>query len=281
MDVVLPRLPQAGGLIAGAVLTTPRRPPPTAGLPGRRVVVHGVRHEPARLAAYGRVCGFALRDEVPATWLHVLSFPLQTYLMAERDFPFRLAGLVHVSNVIEQYRPVRVTEPVDIATAATGLAPHRRGVVFDLVGEVRVGPELVWRGTSTYLARGASLAVEAPEVPPTERPAPVPPTARWRLPADLGRRYAAVSGDINPIHLSAVTARPFGFRRPIVHGMWTYARVLSSLDGRLPHAFRADMRFLKPIPLPATVSFGEIPGFHVAVVNADQQPYLTGSVAAL
>lgn len=315
MDVVLPALPNPTGLVAGAVLAAAFRPPPSAGLPDRRVTVHGVRQDVADLAAYTRVCGFALRDAVPATWLHVLSFPLQTYLMSKRDFPFGLVGLVHVTNTIEQLRPVLVTEALDITTGAVNLAPHRRGVVFDLVSEIHAGHEPVWRGTSTYLARGASLTTGVPAAsahdpderpaptaepgtspaPPTvqnERPAPLPATATWRLSADLGRRYAAVAGDLNPIHLAAITARPFGFPSAIVQGMWTYARVLAALDGRLPAAYRADLRFLTPIPLPSTVRFAETPltgptpastpaaGFRVSVTNRAGKPCLVGTITA-
>ena len=79
------------------------------------------------------------------------------------------------------------------------------------------------------------------------------PVAVWRLPADLGRRYAAVSGDRNPIHLSAVSARAFGFPRAIAHGMWSAAAVLASMEGRLPDAVQADVRFTSPVLLPSTV----------------------------
>lgn len=338
MDVTLPRLPKAATQIAGAVLTTPLRPAPTAGLPERRVLVRDVKQSIDELAAYNRVCGFALRDAVPSTWIHVLTFPLQTWVLGQRDFPFPLVGLVHVTNSIEQYRPVGVGERLELSSTATNLAPHRRGVVFDMVGEARVDGELVWRGVSNYLARGVSLddapsedgaqttpgapadstTPEAPadsatpevpadptapdartgETPPTipealsrseslegtSRQAEIPVTGMWRLPSDLGRRYAGVSGDVNPIHLTALTARPLGFKRHIIHGMWTYARALAALDGRLPEAYRVDGKFSKPIFLPGKVSFGEVrtdDGYKMAVTNREGKPYLTMSVREL
>ena len=46
----------------------------------------------------------------------------------------------------------------------------------------------------------------------------VPPGGpQWRLSGDLGRRYAAVSGDHNPIHLYPLTAKALGFPRQIAH----------------------------------------------------------------
>ena len=78
----------------------------------------------------------------------------------------------------------------------------------------------------------------------------------WELPPALGRRYAAVSGDRNPIHLSALGAKAFGFPRAIVHGMWTMARCVAALDHRLPDSFTVQASFRAPILLPATVAFG-------------------------
>ena len=74
------------------------------------------------------------------------------------------------------------------------------------------------------------------------------------MPGDIGRRYAAVSGDRNPIHLHALTAQAFGFPSAIAHGMWLKARTLASLEGRLPDAYTADVAFKLPVLLPSTVS---------------------------
>ncbi len=80
-------------------------------------------------------------------------------------------------------------------------------------------------------------------------------SAEWRLGGDLGRRYAAVSGDRNPIHMHAWSAKPLGFKQAIAHGMWTKARCLAAVESRLPDAFRVDVRFRKPIFLPGRVEF--------------------------
>ena len=78
--------------------------------------------------------------------------------------------------------------------------------------------------------------------------------AQWRVPDDAGRRYAKVSGDVNPIHLSGLTAKAFGFKRAIAHGMWVEARALAALSGRLPDALSVDVGFQKPLFLPSTVT---------------------------
>jgi acyl dehydratase len=82
-------------------------------------------------------------------------------------------------------------------------------------------------------------------------------TATWRLAGDLGRRYASVSGDFNPIHIHPVSAKLLGFPSAIAHGMWTKARCLAALDPHLPESFSVEASFRKPILLPATVQFAE------------------------
>ncbi len=254
-DVIrLDAMPAASGLYLRA-LTPGRRPAVTDGLPDRLVTLPAHRSSVAEVAAYDTVCGFGLTDRLPATWLHVLTFPLQLTLMTAADFPLAAAGMVHLSNTITQHRPASLTQPLDLSVRAEHLRPHRRGVLVDLVGEARVDDELVWEGRSVYLNRSASLPGEVAPEPERDRPQDLTTAALWRLPADLGRRYAAVSGDVNPIHLNPVAAKAFGFPRAIAHGMWTHARTLAALDSRLPPTFTVTVDFTKPVLLPSTVRF--------------------------
>lgn len=257
--------PSLPATFAKGVATGLGRPGAGGTLPGHRLVLTGVEQDVRRLADYCDLTGGVLADTVPATWLHVLTFPLQASLMADRGFPFPMLGMVHVANSMTQHRPVRVDEGLALSSWAENLAPHRRGHTVDLVGEARVGEEVVWEGRSTYLAKGKGGGSgrgggEQPVADAREGSAdraehaiPERELATWRLPADLGRRYAAVAGDANPIHLSALSARAFGFPRAIAHGMWTHARALAAVQPRLPRAFRADVRFGKPVLLPSTV----------------------------
>lgn len=286
---VLSGLPATGPMLARAALTSFGKPGARAGLPRRSVVVPDLAQDADRLAAYTRVCGFTLRDRVPPTWLHVLTFPLQTHLLTSRDFPFAAAGMVHVGNRMTLHRPVLVRERLDLEVHTDNLRAHRAGVALDLVEQVRVGDETVWDGVSTYLVKGArmpegaSAADTGPTGPePTELPRP---SAVWRLPAGLGRDYAAVSGDVNPIHLNPLAAKAFGFPRTIAHGMWTHARALAALDGRLPEAYATEVTFRRPVLLPTTVSFGARTagaGWEFAVTGRDaERVHLTGRVDPL
>ena len=204
-----------------------------------------------RLTAYNRVCGFGLKASLPVTYPHILAFGLHLALMTDRSFPFPLLGLVHINNSITQSQPLQTSERLDLHVRAANLRPHRRGQQFDVMTSATVAGSVVWEEVTTLLSRG-----EAQPAGSDSRPDP-PPVGhiQWRLPADLGRRYAAVSGDYNPIHLYGITARAFGFSHPIVHGMWSLARCLAQLEGRLPSGCTVEAVFRKPILLPATVAF--------------------------
>jgi acyl dehydratase len=243
--------PSIVGRFARGAVTGARRRGTGGTLPTQRLVLTGVEQDVRRLADYCEVTGGVLADRVPTTWLHVLTFPLQVSLMSGRDFPFPMLGLVHTANSMALHRPVRVEESLTLSSWAENLAPHRKGSTVDLVGEARVGDEVVWEGRSTYLARGSG----SDDAPAREERHGIPERelAIWRLPADLGRRYAKVSGDANPIHVSALSAKAFGFPRAIAHGMWTHARVLASVQPRLPEAYAVDVQFLKPVMLPSSV----------------------------
>ncbi len=224
-------------------------------IPDVRLELDGVVPDPDAVAAYAKVCGFALRDHLPPTYPHVLAFPLHMALMSDGSFPFGAVGLVHLANQISQHRRLGVGEALDLRVQATKVAPHPKGKTFDVVTEARVGRQIAWESTSTFLSRGKGDPSAAPgeAFPIVAEDAPA--SAEWRLPGDLGRRYAAVSGDRNPIHMHSLTAKPLGFPAAIAHGMWTNARALAALESRLPDAFACDVRFRRPILLPARVEF--------------------------
>lgn len=226
-------------------------------MPDTELVLERVEVDPDRLAAYCRVCGFTLRDTLPPTYPHILGFPLQLGIMTGEDFPFGAVGLVHIANRIRQHRPLRLAEPLELRVRSGELRPHPKGRQFSLVTQARVGAELVWDSESTMLRRGSGREEERGEADHFAAIdfAALPPLAEWQLGGDLGRRYGGVSGDRNPIHMHSLTAKPLGFPSAIAHGMWTKARALAGLEGDLPDALEVEVRFKRPILLPARASF--------------------------
>ncbi|WP_425271119.1 MaoC/PaaZ C-terminal domain-containing protein [Micromonospora arborensis] len=270
--VELSRMPAVGPLYRRALLGA--LPVSRGGrhLPAVELAVGGVTVDRARLADYDRVCGFRLSDRLPATFPHVMGFPLTLRLMTAPDFPIPLIGLVHVGNRITVGRPITADETLDFTAYAANLRPHDRGRQVDVVLVGSVDGEEVWRGVSTYLGRertpGGSDRSGRPEAPAA--------TARWRVEPRVGTQYARVSGDHNPIHTSRLGARLFGFRRPIAHGMWSKARCLAALENRLPDAYTVEVAFKLPVPLPSTVGFALLPDGGFALHDSRGRPHLAG-----
>ncbi|MFC5925990.1 MaoC/PaaZ C-terminal domain-containing protein [Micromonospora vulcania] len=278
--VELPRMPAAGALyrraLLGAVpgLGGGRRGP---GLPAVELTAGGMTVDRTHLADYDRVCGFRFTDRLPVTYPHVLGFPLTLRLMTAPDFPIPLTGLVHVGNRITVHRPITADETLDFTTYAENLRPHDRGRQVDVVLVGSVDGKVVWVGVSTYLGRerkpGGGEGRDR-----SGRPEAPAATARWRVEPRVGREYARVSGDHNPIHTSLLGARLFGFRRPIAHGMWSKARCLAAVENRLPDACTVEVAFKLPVPLPSTASFAVLPDGGFALHDSRGRPHLTGLV---
>ncbi|WP_406355657.1 MaoC/PaaZ C-terminal domain-containing protein [Streptomyces sp. NBC_01635] len=291
-SVILARSPALAPLLArGALLSPVKRPHPDAAFPRTRLVLPSLRVDPARLAAYERVCGFPTSGTgqkqenrrnaetgktgktggtgetgegsgaLPLTYPHVLGFPAAVRLMSGRDFPLPLLGLVHTSLEITRHRTVPVTGTHRLGVHVEGLASHRRGTEATVVTGLRSpGGDLVWESRSTYLARHRASGPSSPARPvprPEEESVtarPLPVVDAWLLAGDTGRRYGAASGDRNPIHLHPLAARLFGFPRAIAHGMWTVARCLAAHGAPEAVTVRAD--FKAPVLLPGTVTYG-------------------------
>lgn len=251
-EIAFEHAPDLRRIYAAAVL---KRGHPDAVLPDVRVVRTGITIDPDNLVAFVRAIGFSLTDRLPLPYPHLLGFPLQMVVMSGDGFPLPLVGSVHIANTIRVDRPLFLGDSLEIAVWAERLSPHRKGRQVDLVTEVRTRGEVAWRGVSTYLARGEehpdAVDPQPPELEVLEqvRSGPV-----WRVPEGTGRRFAAIGGDWNPIHLHALTARAFGFPTAIAHGMYSYSRVVASLEPRLPEVgLTSRIWFRKPVRLPSTM----------------------------
>lgn len=208
-----------------------------------------------RLRAYRQVCEFSNGDIVPGTWPHILAFPLHMSLMTRNDFPFPLLGLVHVANRIRVRKPIRIGDTLTLTCRFGSIQPHDKGRTFSLITEGRVNGELVWDSDSVMLNRGKTTS-DANTSRATENTPMLTLHSHWTLPFDLGQRYAKASGDFNPIHLHPLSAKLFGFKRHISHGMWTKAHALAVLESSLAgKAYELDVQFKLPVFLPSEVQF--------------------------
>jgi acyl dehydratase len=214
-----------------------------------------------RLTAYREVCGLDTESTVvPPLYPFIVASPLHTALAAGRKFPYATLGLVHVRQAVVQTRPIEVGERITVQAWFADERDAKRGVEIDIATHVHSGHELVWSAMATALARDPARRRSPDE------PAATPSESRGlesqplEVAANMGRRYAKVCGDYNPIHLRPWMARRFGFDQPIVHGMWSLARGLAALERkqkRAAHAIGIQARFLAPVTLPSTVRMFE------------------------
>lgn len=254
MTQVLNQIPDAQKLMLKAAGTLMRRPKGRPALPELAVEVRDVAVDAGHLAAYAEVCGFQQTEQLPITFPHVMAGALHLHLMTQKSFPFPMLGLVHIRNDIRQQRPLGAGERFDLHVRIGESRDVRQGIEFDIQTEARIGEAAIWSETSTILHR-----MPGPKGGPAPRPAPEPAALadyrQFNAPSDIGRRYAKVGFDYNPIHLSPIPAKLFGFKRHIAHGMWSMARCAALLEpelGAAPTSLK--VQFKQPLFLPGRVA---------------------------
>jgi acyl dehydratase len=253
-------------------------------LPTRTLTVDDLPIDRGNVADYASVTGLRYGDTVPLTYPFALTFPTVMSLVTGFDFPFAAMGSVHIENHITQYRPIKVTDTINIAVHAENLREHRRGLLVDLVTDVSVGNEIAWHQVTTFLHQQRTSLSDEPKPPPQKHPKLPPPKAILRITPGQIRRYAAVGGDHNPIHTKPVAAKLFGFPTVIAHGMFSAAAVLANLEAGLPDAVTYSVRFGKPVLLPASAGLyvDQVQdGWDLSLRNiAKGYPHLTGTLRA-
>jgi hypothetical protein len=216
--------------------------------------------DPARLATYlalvkydvpvgaAAAKGGAVVD-APAAFLFAEAFRVGMLAMAQPSFPFNVLGAVLSRSRLRLERPVRVGDQL-LLSARIDPSSYRRNakgdveaVVATFAHEASGGGggnstkkgELVWSSDLTVLVldpkrgrggggggdAGGKKAAAKQKQAGSAGDAPFLVLApELRIGGDAGRRYGALSGDRNPIHLTALTAKLFGFSKPIAHAMY-------------------------------------------------------------
>jgi acyl dehydratase len=226
-------------------------------IPRIEAALSDFRIDRRKLARYEAVCGEPPSPQLPIAFPHVLATPLHLAMLASDAFPLNLFGVVHVRNRIVQKRPLRLDDSGEIHSYIEPDGVTHRGQELRLQTELRVGGETIWSETSTLLCR---MAEQPRPAGPAARDFEQPPqegvrTETFSIPAATGRRYARVSGDFNPIHMTDFLARMFGFKRAIAHGMWTLARCAAAIgSGAFAMPCTLEVAFRLPISFPAQVA---------------------------
>jgi hypothetical protein len=281
----LSEFPNGKGLLLKAATTSNKKPKPDtqAVRLGARVKKVFIDREWVR--QYNLVCGFK-EDEISLTAPQVVASPLHMYLLSRPEHPMPMLGMVHLHNSINCAKPLEYGVPYDVLVTVGDTRSISLGLEFDVHTQFLVGEEVHWSSVMTILCRVKGMPK------PLTKPATVEPLsaigaqyAAVNVPENQGRKYAKVSNDYNPIHLHTQTAKMFGFKQAIVHGMWTAAKTLSIVEASLGScASKFDLSFKQPVFLPSGISVKHITAggasrFEV-LAERDSKVLMVGSIAA-
>lgn len=257
---------------AGSIRRTPEK---------AKFRLDNVRIEPGRVAQYAKVCGFPKNaDNVPVTFCQTLFTPLMGLYFTSGFFPASPMGLIHTGQTCERIHPLRPGETVDLFLAMESARTVEKGLEITFSQMVSAQGKHVWKGSSTFLLKRKGYGGQ--KKAGAEEEQEFTPLAAFDVPAGTGRRYAAVSGDYNPHHVSGLAARLMGFRTPIAHGMWTMARCAAEIEKLFDfkeEGIQIKASFKKPVFMPSRVSLSCRRDAGISFVLENEQtglPHLRG-----
>lgn len=220
------------------------------GLPNFRATWSGARAEQDRVERYCAACSLDYDGHYPLLYPHILTSAIHLDMMSKPLFPLSPMGAVHSRNHIIQHAPIPVDAALEITCELTTTRILKQGVEFEVTTTLELDGARVWESVSAYLVRGKKFGEPVEGSPLAE----LPPLDKdleehtWPVPKDMGWRYAKITGDFNPIHISKILAKFMGFNRDLIHGMWSAARCVGhsptpGSDGPV----QADLIFKGPV----------------------------------
>ncbi|HEX2492864.1 MAG TPA: MaoC/PaaZ C-terminal domain-containing protein, partial [Steroidobacter sp.] len=218
-------------------------------LEARRVMLSG-----AHLQRYRDVCKVRCGAQLPPTYLHVVAMPMHIQLFIAPQFPVKVLGLIHLRNTIRVLGEVNVKAPLGLSVTFDSMRLTDAGQEYDFVTRYEQDGQIVWEEVSTMLARVATHKEggKRPGIERSTHPETGVATETLEVAENTGWRYARVSGDFNPIHLTARTAKLFGFKQAVAHGMWSLGRCLAAAAPHLPDGkVQIDTQFKLPVYIPS------------------------------
>ncbi|NLY94587.1 MAG: hypothetical protein GXY23_11235 [Myxococcales bacterium] len=236
------------------------------------------------IAAYVKHVGgdpSAYKGTIPPHLFPQWVFPLQTRTL--RGLPYPLTKVLNGGFRLEIKKPLPQGEPLLVRGNLADIDDDGRRAILHghFVTGTASAPDAIVADMQVIVPlsggpKGEKKKKEHPRVPEDAKE-----LARWKLPANAGREFAKLTGDINPIHWIPPAARASGFKNVILHGFSTSARayegvVRSVFSGNVSAIQAFECRFTKPVVLPAKVGL-YVRGQEVFVGDAPGGPaYLTG-----
>ena len=256
--------PALGPMYRRILFTRRKRGKRGAPLPPMTSAWKGLKPDIDKVREYRDATGMPAAETLPLLYGHVLTAGLHIGMISDPRFPFSALGMVHARQHVLLRRAIGQDETLD---AECGIAESRvvkAGMEFDVATSIASGEEVVCENLSTYLIRGKfGDPVEPPAyaVLPALGDIDEARSREWNVPKNMGRRYARIARDYNPIHISTILAKLFGFPRSLIHGMWSAAKASAELPA-LPEdqPLRCDLTFKGPIFIGSRATLNVSPG---------------------
>lgn len=207
------------------------------------------------------------------SYYSILVGKLQLFALSHSKFPLPILGAVHMSNEFELFCSLDENNSFDIDLKIKGFSLHKAGVLFNIESTITQNNKQIWRCISTFLSimklpksLHAELKKTLSNASPTSKKSLTETMIKSfgceqdfteiKFPSNMGKKFASICGDYNPIHTNRILAKLFGFRSCIAHGICAFTKCLTQVSGHhVPNHFplRASVYFISPIFIPNSV----------------------------
>ena len=183
------------------------------------------------LNAYNRLCSWEDNECFPLCFPYVMGGALHLQLL--KLLPVPAMGLLHLRSEIKLLKAIDMTSPCELVcrTGESTISPQ--GYEFEALSFLEQGGEICWSCKATFLRRGNFSGATDSQTSTLRKLDYLNPQGSFYVPRNIGRKYARLCGDYNPIHISTPTAWLFGLKRSIAHGMWVVARAIALLPEQI------------------------------------------------
>jgi len=183
---------------------------------------------------YNKVCHLKNSPNLPILYPHVMAGVSQLNLFSHPEFPIKMLGTIHMANKIVQTKPLPIVGNYQIKSRISNERYFNKGIEFDLITNVFLQDEEVWTETSTY-RKNCKFQTNQTYCSTInlEKLDDFKTVDQWNISWKLGKQYATISKDFNPIHLSMVLAKAFGFKKDLAHGFCVLAQAMGKIH-RIP-----------------------------------------------
>lgn len=200
-------------------------------------------------------------DELPPHLFAQFGIPLAMRVIA--GLPYPVQRTLNAGCAWRKHAPLPSGAPLDVRARLESLEADgsRAKASVAIVAGTASAPRALEAEMRVYIPlsrkRPSAKRTGEPKRQAPSVPADAKLLGQLSLGAGAGAAFAALTGDFNPIHWLWPAARLAGFKSCILQGFAMHARAVERLGASLPGGVRslagADVKFARPLPLPAQV----------------------------